>query len=858
MKNFFKKLAFVLALAMIVSTIAPAVSASAAAAPSLNRTSKKLYLNGDVTGTYSNKIDLNVKNKGNNTVTYSTSDATIATVNAASGVVTAKAVGYVEVKATLKDKTTKKTTTTLTCRIWVKQNADGLGFGSQAVLDNALVVGEKAKINVYRSLNGVKYWKQADKTVVTDAIKWTTSNPSVVTVDKWGTFKAVGAGEATITAYAFQTEGSTRTTEAKSFTVRVVDKGITKITQTKNNTIEITFGSDVSEVVTAETLQIASASGSVQTPIVKTVTFDSSKKVATVVFYNDMEDKAVYTVSVKDNKDINGEFVASVGEVNSITITAPSTVLENGNATEIEYDLKDANGVIVNAGSNSRVEFEIVDGDSNGYITTEGNKSFVSVFDAGKTVAIKATYYTGEYTEDGTAIAITSNTYVVKGIAATDVAISDTKYTITKDAYSEIDWKNYTTNSQIALGDTTYKIQAYVKDSAGNEFTTNDSDFTSNFEFESLNTSIVEVDANGVLYPVTKGTAYVKVTLTESTKSFLVKVTVGAERSETTLAFDKYTATVSSQTGVDDEVVFTATLKDQYGDKMTPDFDIVANGTTDSSTISQFTPDGNKLTFDPAGLDAGSYSYKITCGDLSRTVTIIVKDPDTNGATKYSFVVSNNTVDLAATEDSSEGVEVTFSLYTVDAKGIKISKVTPSTGYTIAVKNPSGSTMTSVAIDDNNYVLPILTVSGSSLVKNSEVTAKKGTFSVTVTADDKTITKSSVVISDSQVKPVVKQEETSVSVNGSYTLAQILENKDVFSVSTKNDGTVNEDAVFEGLTVTVVSAPSGYSYDADSTLANGTYKFVIKTVDVKETFENGNSFVHTGVSVNKTVTITVK
>ena len=47
MKNFFKKLAFVLALAMVVTAIAPAAQASAAAQPTLNATSKKIYIDGD-------------------------------------------------------------------------------------------------------------------------------------------------------------------------------------------------------------------------------------------------------------------------------------------------------------------------------------------------------------------------------------------------------------------------------------------------------------------------------------------------------------------------------------------------------------------------------------------------------------------------------------------------------------------------------------------------------------------------------------------------------------------------------------------------------------------------------------------
>ena len=44
MKNFFKKLAFVLALAMVLESVEPATANAAAKAPSLKKTSKILYI----------------------------------------------------------------------------------------------------------------------------------------------------------------------------------------------------------------------------------------------------------------------------------------------------------------------------------------------------------------------------------------------------------------------------------------------------------------------------------------------------------------------------------------------------------------------------------------------------------------------------------------------------------------------------------------------------------------------------------------------------------------------------------------------------------------------------------------------
>lgn len=845
MKNFFKKLAFVLALAMVVTAIAPAAKASAAKAPVLNTTGKKLYLEKDVaTGQYTNTFTLKVWNKGDYRVTFTSKNPEIATVSKWWGTVTAVAPGEATIVATVSNKTTGKVVKTLTSKVWVKRNAVEIGVSSAsaAKLDNALTVGDKVKLNVFRKdLNGNTAWKQADKTIVTDYTVWTSSDNTVATVDKWGTVTAVAPGTAKITVRTAQTEApAVATANVVELNVTVKSNGITGVTQTTSNTIEVTFGSDMESVVNKDTLEITPASSTYQTPIVKSVKWNSDKTVATVVTYNDFEDGVVYTLSVKDNADITGEFKASVGKVASIVITGPSTVLENGDAAEIKYDLKDANGVKVSAANDARVEFEIVDGDQNGYIA-DGK---IGVFEKGKTVAVKATYYTGTFTEEGTEVSFTSNTFVVKGISSTDVTLASTKYVVTNKVYSKIDWNNVSNDLTIGLTDDNYKIQLNVKDSQNKAYTTEtETEITDKFAFESMDTAKLEVDNLGNLYPITKGVAYIKVTVKDIEKTFLVKVTIGDERKATTFTLDKTSAIVSNKENVDDEVTFKATVKDQYN----ADFDVDVFTVEGNSTLAKKYDkalDETTLVFNPANLPEGTYSYKITVGKITRVVTISVKTPGT-AVKNPKFVVSDNTVDLAITKNITEDKNITFALYEVDAKGIKISKI-DAAEYELEIKSAKDK-LVAEETDNGNYAVKAISVSNGAIEKEIE---KTGTYVVSVTYNKNIVAKASIVVTDSQVKPVVSRDTMEVSVTSGSSLTDALAK--AFSVTTKNNGTVSDE--FSGVKAVLVG--SNKDMDETTVLTTGEYKVIVKTVNVDEDF-GGNVYTHEGITVNQTVTITV-
>ena len=832
MKNFFKKLAFVLALAMVVTAIAPAAQASAAAQPTLNATSKKIYIDGDYTGKYSDTFTLKVWNKGDYRVTFASSDTKIATVTKWYGVVTAKAVGTATITATVSNKTTGKVIKTLSSKVYVKKNADSVKFGSLAKFDQPLVVGDKVKINVARVAGTVTAWKQADKTQISDYTLWTSSNPEVATVDKWGTVKAIAAGETTISAVAMQTEGTVATTAPATVKVTVVAKGITSVTQKTTTKLEVVFGAEQDTTkVTKDTLTITPADASKGTPLVKEVKWNDAKTVATVEVYVAFQDKAVYTVKVKDTDSVK-DFTASNGEVASITVTKPGTVVV-GEAGVIEYVLKDANGIELNK-DNSKVQVEVIDGSLNGYVSVnDKGANTVNVYEKGKTISIKLIYHTFEYNNEGVEKTFESNAFVVTGIDKSDATIaSTTKVTVVKGDYAKANFDKV--NTQITLNDNEYAIEAYVKDSTGTEYKTNAAGIH-NFTFESLDPSKVVVDANGNLWPVAVGTAVIKVKITAIDKEFIVQINVAAEAKPSALSFDNYNAVVSNKASVDEKFTVKATIKDQYGNDISKPLGIEYGVNNTLNASSYVSIDGNKVTFSAKNAPEGNYSFKLTVGDLARVINVTVKTPDA-AVVRKGLVLSNQSVDMARNNDNSGAVAVTVEYFGYDKNGLKNEKYDVNSDYTIEITNPKNVVVATGSSFD------IVSVSGKAITKLD----KTGTYTVSIISKNSDLGKVGTVIAkmglnvaDNQVKPVLKQDATTID-SANPTSA--------FSVSTSNNTDVKIIEV-HGYKVVAGSKNEGVLL---TSVSSGTY--VITKIKVQETYGNGNYYVHT-LDVNRTLNV---
>ncbi len=134
-----------------------------------------------------NYVTINPTNASNKGLIWSSSNTSVASVNSR-GVVTAKKAGTVTITVKTAD---GEFTATVTITITNPPRVDV----TSVTLDKAkldLTIGSSAKVNAT-----VNPSNATDKTVT-----WTSSNPSVVTVDKNGNIKAVGIGSAKVTATA--------------------------------------------------------------------------------------------------------------------------------------------------------------------------------------------------------------------------------------------------------------------------------------------------------------------------------------------------------------------------------------------------------------------------------------------------------------------------------------------------------------------------------------------------------------------------------------------------------------------------------------------------------------------------------
>ncbi len=256
MKSIFKKIAFVLALAMVV-TMMPAKAASAASSkePQMYGT-LKLYLGGDVTGSYEGQNYAKVWNKDNYTVTFASDNEEVATVNG-KGFVRAVAVGTANITATFTDEDGE--TLEKTCVVTVKKNAVAAGIGAKnkAQLEEGIAAGTELQLTAVRKDEDGNTARKG-KVDITDGMRFESSDEKVFTVGATkGKLTAVGEGEAKLYVWAVQSEGRDpetgeypATTEKKEYTVVV--KSAMKAEQTAYNAFQISFDTEATAKAAVE------------------------------------------------------------------------------------------------------------------------------------------------------------------------------------------------------------------------------------------------------------------------------------------------------------------------------------------------------------------------------------------------------------------------------------------------------------------------------------------------------------------------------------------------------------------------------------------------------------------------------
>lgn len=828
MKKFFKKLSFGLALAMAVSTLAPAAGAFAAAAPKLNATKKYLHL--DKAG--ANEYDFNIKNKqkGWSYDWYAQKDSVVS-VNAKNGVVTAEGVGTSKVYCEITDKD-GEVVKTLTATVVVRDNIETVKI-SNAPEGDTLAVGEEFDFN--RSFVTV-----SGSTKKTSAItRWSVKEEGAKINDK-GVFSAEKAGTYTVVAQSFQSTAkydAWKTDSAKyasyvlatdEYTV-TVGANIVETKQVDSTTFKVVFDTDMSKEIKLADISLSRVVGTTAVATqVKEISFSADGKTMTVVSYVTFVEDSTYKVAVKDMNDSFVAAKAAVENVASIEFKKNTvTTQKEANLGSKDYiALKNADGVDIATDSLlARVTFA-VEGTANGYLNTATKG--LTLYKNGDAVTIKATYHTYKYV--GAKETVFETTSVLTA-TDTDTSVKQESLTYAFDA-------DFTTDTKIAVGEGSKTINfKYQKNDDKTDWYTGTADGV-NFKFEGSNDKIAVVYANGTVIPVSEGvvTAVLYNKVNENWIAIgTVNITVLGERKVATLKADwGSSATVANSGSTDTSSYKQYTAKDQFGDPVSIATlnKLLADGkvsltridttkTTKEPVISSVAFGGDykkagiiTFNFNLSGCAEGDYAFKLTVGDISDVLTIKVVDTSKNTTvTSYaaSYSYGNNTLDFNNLWETK--VNVPFSVKSVNSQGFGIADVTSTVN--IEVTAPDNKTYTKTNIptkyDIFNPVTAATATSSSAFTGNAQKLSfiEKGQYVITVknaegksicnpvyvvikdTADVKATTvATSVNLSNLDATPSLKEavaKTLNITVNGTQIAADKVADK-IVSITYRKGG----------------------------------------------------------------------
>lgn len=285
-----------MALAMIVSVIAPAAGVFAAAKLTLTSTNKTLHLSGEPG---SNKYNFNIngtKEKGWKYL-WTSSNEDVAEVNASNGVTTATGIGTANITVVITDKKGKEVET-LTAKVTVKDNIKTVKIANAP--DRALAIDEEYDFNrSYVTLAG-------SETKTTAITRWSLAEATdkATITENDGKFKATEAGKYTVVARSFQSKAKYeewKTTKAANLLLAedsvevTVAIGLKEVKQITLNKFTAEFDADMSKAdfSTAKVYQIINGTAyETGTEKIKEVKVEG--KVATVELYADLRQETEY------------------------------------------------------------------------------------------------------------------------------------------------------------------------------------------------------------------------------------------------------------------------------------------------------------------------------------------------------------------------------------------------------------------------------------------------------------------------------------------------------------------------------------------------------------------------------------
>ena len=598
MRSFSKKLAFVLAAAMVVTGFAPAAQAKAADEMAINKSSQILYVNEGINhkgneGVPAGKgnvsvYDFSVKNKPSNWKTaysfaWSSSNEDVVTVKAG-GVATAVGVGKATVYCKVTEKATKKVTTLKTA-VEVKENAAKVAIKNADKYD-----GTTVEVNGVVDLDRVMYnaaGKSTTKkgTLVTDCTRWVAEPSKGVEINqsngKFTFTEEAEAGDYTLYCETYQSSKYTKTTATSDkIVVTFVGADAFEVDQTASNGFNLLFNKaadvKIADVTVNKIIAVGTSTGKIPM-VVSNVTMSEDKKTASVSLFSNFENGATYEISVKGYDEV-ATLTAFVGAPVSMTISSKSNLqggllIHTNTLTDLTYTMFDEQGNDVTNKATGTVIFSAANANTTDYYVS-GNSIYISK--NGAEVAVNAEYHTYEWDDKGNEKTIKATGYFVgvdkapDSIASVSVA---TKLYGNAFAGNKVPVSYGTVDLEVKIKTTAWGDQETAY-SYGTPLTKLDPSGRTKVQFRSTNPDVLDLAAGGNKITLFKeGTSAILVDLvtmkddgtTSTTTIAAAYVTVLSKSVVSAITVGGGASVVVGTVAPYNKATLDITAKDQYG-----------------------------------------------------------------------------------------------------------------------------------------------------------------------------------------------------------------------------------------------------------------------------------------------------
>ena len=548
------------------------------------------------------------------------------------------------------------------------------------------------------------------------------------------------------------------------------------------NKIAFTFNKTVTaSAINAADIVITETDGRV---FAKSVTADEKDKNTVIIeLFDSMVSKKEYTVTVPVDKKSYTQKLSFV-QGTAAKIVVANQKVQAGTPSEIKYQVVDANGMDITSSVAANVSFE----------------STIETADKKITLADKQVAFVKVVvTENGSSVK--SEQFTITGEAAKPAQISN--YTVAEGnstiTYTAADYKQSTT---VSITDKTKKLFVETKD----QFGTANSNPT--VTYESQDSSVLVIDkTTGVIIPIKKGTAPVKITAGDITKT--IQLTVVDEAVATTLHVEKTSVTVNPALSGYNGTTVTVYVKDQYGNKMA-DQAITVKSNDETKATAVIDKNGVDRVVTISGLTKGSAVITITCGELKSAISVDLKESGATASYKCEGAVSS----LDKKNDTVKD-KMKLKVYGIDTEG---NRATVDQEFTYSLKDSKGESMLDAQYDATNgyKTASTATISIDAVASQQKALKVGDTYTVSVKLGSYEVTSFKFKVVDSRVAPSVVLAKTKATIGAdkltnTNALAAQLQAVDALHVDSKNvtlsdlkfvsaDGTILEEGNAKALT----------------------------------------------------------